>query len=90
MSIKKHNQITNYNQAILLTNRIYNGIHYEIHNDIQERYSPYEGYYICSSISTPFFQVSGKFFEFRPIYFSKNGENVAFWPYILTKMRKMS
>ena len=67
-------------------------------------YSLYEGYYICSSVSTPLFQVSGKFVEFRPLYFSKNEENVVFWPlyfskneemsyfdpYILAKMRKMS
>ena len=35
-------------------------------------YSLYEGYYISSSVSTPLFQVSGKFVEFRPLYFSKN------------------
>ena len=48
-------------------------------------YSLYEGYYICSSVSTPLFQVSGKFVEFRPLYFSKNEENVVFWPLYFSK-----
>ena len=48
-------------------------------------YSLYEGYYICSSVSTPLFQVSGKFVEFRPLYFSKNAENVVFWPLYFSK-----
>ena len=30
MSVKKHNQITDYSQAILLTYRIYNDIHYGV------------------------------------------------------------
>ena len=47
--------------------------------------SLYEGYYICSSVSTPLFQVSGKFVEFRPLYFSKNEENVVFWPLYFSK-----
>ena len=48
-------------------------------------YSLYEGYYICSSVSTPLFQVSGKFVEFRPLYFSKHEENVVFWPLYFSK-----
>ena len=48
-------------------------------------YSLYEGYYICSSVSTPLFQVSGKFVEFQPLYFSKNEENVVFWPLYFSK-----
>ena len=48
-------------------------------------YSLYEGYYICSSVLTPLFQVSGKFVEFRPLYFSKNEENVVFWPLYFSK-----
>ena len=48
-------------------------------------YSLYEGYCICSSVSTPLFQVSGKFVEFRPLYFSKNEENVIFWPLYFSK-----
>ena len=48
-------------------------------------YSLYEGYYICSSVSTALFQVSGKFVEFRPLYFSKNEENVVFWPLYFSK-----
>ena len=48
-------------------------------------YSLCEGYYICSSVSTPLFQVSGKFVEFRPLHFSKNEENVVFWPLYFSK-----
>ena len=48
-------------------------------------YSLYEGYCICSSVSTPLFQVSGKFVEFRPLYFSKNEENGIFWSLYLSK-----
>ena len=48
-------------------------------------YSLSEGYYICSSVSTPLFQVPGKFVEFRPLYFGKNEENVVFWPLYFSK-----
>ena len=48
-------------------------------------YSLYEGYYTCSSVSTPLFQVSGKFVEIRPLYFSKNEENAVFWPLYFSK-----
>ena len=48
-------------------------------------YSRYEGYYICFSVSNPLFQVSGIFVEFRPLYLSKNEENVVFWPLYFSK-----
>ena len=54
----------------------------------REGYSLYEGYYICSAISTPLFQVSRKFVLFRPLYFSKNWENVVFRPLFLIKIRQ--
>ena len=49
-------------------------------------HSLYEGYYICSAISTPLFWVSGKFVLFRPLYFSKNEENVVFRPLFFIKI----
>ena len=56
----------------------------------RESDSLYEGYYICSSVSTPLFQVSGKFVEFRPLYLSKNEENVVFWPLYFSKNEEKS
>ena len=44
---------------------------------------------ICSAFSTPLFQVSGKFVQFRPLCFSKNEKNVVFRPLFFIEIGQM-